>query len=328
MSFAGLLELCAVAAVGFAAATTLACALVYPLLRPWLLRCQPAARARLITTMAGAPILSGATFTSLALVPSLMTAAGLLADHCAEPGHIHLHLCVLHPPAWVGHTMPWVLFGLVLALAIRAFTTVAAGCVEATRIERDLRAISRPAALLDARVVASDVPLSVTVGLWRPTVFLSSGLLRSLPHPFLEVVLAHERGHVARSDLLRSLIVSALSWVHLPWTSRLLLADLALAHEEACDDLAVDAVGSRVVVADAILAVERLLGGMTPVPLAAAFTGGMISTRVERLLQDPTEEPHGAGGAFGAALVVVLGAVTLMPVHHLTEALLNFVLAA
>jgi len=144
---------------------------------------------------------------------------------------------VLHPPAWAGHDLPWVLFGLVLALTIAAATTAARPYASARRIGLGLRAASHPARGLDARVVPSDVPLSVTAGLWRPTIFLSSGLLNALRHPVLDVVVAHERGHVARRDTLRSLIVAALSRVHLPWTRRCLLEDLALAHEEACDDV-------------------------------------------------------------------------------------------
>jgi len=325
MSFAGLLELCAVAAVGFAAAGTLVCGIVYPLLRPRLLRWRPASRAWMIVWVTIAPLLSGATFTGLALAPSLMTAAGMLGDHCAETGHTHAHLCVLHPPAWAGHDLPWVLFGLVLALTTTAATTAARAYASARRIELGLRAASHPARGLDARVVPSDVPLSVTAGLWRPTIFLSSGLLNALRHPVLDVVVAHERGHVARRDTLRSLIVAALSRVHLPWTRRCLLEDLALAHEEACDDVAVGVVGSRVVVADAIVAVERLVGGTAPV-LAVGFTGGTVSARVERLLQDPREERQGARGLLGATFVAALAVVTLVPVHHLTEAFLHLVL--
>jgi Zn-dependent protease with chaperone function len=327
MSFAGLLELCAVAAVGFAAAATLVWGIAYPLLRARLLRWHPTVRAWMIEWITIAPLLSGATFTALALAPSAMTAAGMLGDHCAEVGHAHAHLCVLHPPAWVGHEIPWVLFGFVLALTIAAATTAVRGYVAARRIKRGLLAASRPAPGLDAHVVASDVPLSVTAGLWRPTVFLSSGLLGALRHPVLDVVIAHERGHVARRDTLRSLIVAALSWVHLPWTRRRLLEDLALAQEEACDDLAVGAVGSRVVVADAIVAVERLLGGTAPT-LAAGFTGGTVSARVERLLQDPHEERQGVGGLLAATFVATLAVATLVPVHHLTEAFLHVVLGA
>src|SRR5262249_51190420 len=162
------------------------------------------ARAWMIVWIGVAPILAGTTFTGLALAPSLMTAAGMLGDHCAETGHAHAHLCVLHPPAWAGHDLPRVLFGLVLTLALAAATTAARGYVAARRIERGLRAASHPVPALHGRVVASDVPLSVTAGLWRPTIFLSSGLLDALRHPVLDVVIAHERGHVARRDTLRS----------------------------------------------------------------------------------------------------------------------------
>lgn len=323
MSFAGLIELCAIAALGFAAATTLVCAIGYPLLRRRLGRVPPTVRGWALVGIAAAPLGSGVILTALAVVPSLLSAVGLLVDHCDEHSHAHAHLCLLHPPAWSGHELPWVLVGLVAA---GAATTAARALTDVRRIERRLRAASHHARHLDARVVTSDTPLALTAGLLRHTVFVSSGLLRALSPSFLDVVMAHERAHVARHDALRMLLASMLTWFHVPWTRRHLLADLALAHEQACDDRAVRAVGSRVVVAHAIVAVERLLAGVRPAP-AVAFSGGNVSARVERLLQDD-DEAGAPVGLFGATVVAVLLVSVLAPVHDFTETLLHVVLGA
>jgi hypothetical protein len=261
----------------------------------------------------------------LAIAPSLLTAVGVLGDHCTEPGHSHAHLCVLHPPAWSGHELPWVLFGLASAVAVGAATTAARALVGGRQIERALRAASRPEAGLPARVVVSETPLSLTAGLRRPTIFLSSGLLRALPRPFLDVVIAHERAHVARHDTLRALLASVLAWLHFPWTRHRLLADLALAHEEACDDRAGREVGSRVVVARAIIAVERLLAQAALAP-TAGFMGGNVTARVERLLRDDGDESRGPHGLLAAGVVAALLVSVLVPVHHLTETFLHLVL--
>jgi Zn-dependent protease with chaperone function len=321
--FAGLLELSVIAALGFAAATALACTGVYPLLHPRLQRLAPAPRARVLLGWIAAPAAAGVVLTALAIAPSLLTAAGLLTDHCAEPGHAHAHLCVVHPPPWSGHELPWLFLGAAMIAVLGAVVTAARAIADGVRIERSLRAVSREGRGLPARIVSSDVPLSVTVGLRRPRVFVSSGLLRRLPRPLLDVVVAHERAHVARHDTLYALLAATLGRLHLPWTRRRLLADFALASEEACDDCAAGAVGSRVVVAGAIVAVERLLCGS---PATASFTGSDVTARVERLLRDEDHELTGAPGTMRLALAAAALGLALTPVHHLTETLLHLVL--
>jgi Zn-dependent protease with chaperone function len=325
--FAGLLELSVIAALGFAAATALACTGLEPLLRPWLRRLAPAPRARMLLGWIAAPAAAGVALTALAIAPSLLSAAGLLADHCAEPGHTHAHLCVVHPPPWSGHELPWLLLGIAMVAGLGTLVTAARAIADGIRIERSLRAASEDGRGLPARIVSSDVPLSVTAGLRRPRVFVSSGLLRRLPAPLLDAVVAHERAHVARHDTLYSLLAATLGRLHLPWTRHRLLAELALASEEACDDCAAGAVGSRVLVARAIVAVERLLARGSPAT-ASAFTGGNVTVRVERLLRDENDELTGPPGTVRVALAAAALGLALTPVHHLTETLLHVVLGA
>ncbi len=58
--------------------------------------------------------------------------------------------------------------------------------------------------------IASDQPFAFCVGLWRPQVWVSAGLLDRLDNDELIAVLRHEAHHLHRRDPLRLLVVRAL----------------------------------------------------------------------------------------------------------------------
>jgi hypothetical protein len=119
-----------------------------------------------------------------------------------------------------------------------------------------------------------------------------------------------------------------LSWPHLPALRRALLAELALFSEQACDAEAARRVGDRLLVAEAILAVERLLAARAPVEAAAlpAFGGSPVAERVRELLA-PERTPPPAASTRGLAAFGALGVLTALaladPLHHATEHLIG-----
>ena len=141
----------------------------------------------------------------------------------------------------------------------------------------------------DVRWIPSERAFSVTVGLLRPEIWVSSALGAKLSPRQLEVVLAHEREHVRRRDSLRRWIAHALSWPLPPRTRRALLADLALASEQVCDAEAGRRIGDRLGVAETIVAVERLLAQSPRFqhPAWAAFGDGEVEARVQQLVAVP-----------------------------------------
>lgn len=126
-----------------------------------------------------------------------------------------------------------------------------------------------------------------TAGWWRPSIYLSRQLARSLPPAELSALIAHEAAHVARRDPLRLSVFRFLGrtlfW--LPALSRL-AADMADEAEVEADDRA--AGSSPLVLASAIVAVARWnhQQRVTDVPFAGAVgfaQGDMVERRVRRL---------------------------------------------
>src|SRR5690606_4932593 len=86
----------------------------------------------------------------------------------------------------------------------------------------------------DVLVFPSDEPQAFVLGALRPRVYVSRGLL-SLGRNVLEPVLAHERVHARRRDLLWRALCPMLGVGHWPSVASALRARLATAQEMAAD---------------------------------------------------------------------------------------------
>ena len=316
-----LLLLAATTAVAFGLLAALVAALVYPAVRARHARLPAAGRARRIAAWSAAPWLVGGLLVALCFLPSMWSALGIAADHCPLHDDGHVHLCFEHAPRGPVSLIELLLLGAAATGAGIVFARVVAAQVATWRA---VVALVRGSGKTEGGLIPSSTPLSVTTGLFRPLVLVSTGLRERLRPEVLAVVLEHERAHARRRDPLRLVAAALLSAGHLPSTRRLLLSDLALACEQAADDEAASVVGDRVRVAEAIVAVERVMGS-TGSGLAAAMgmDGASTVARVEGLLREPpTCAPTLLRGLLWgvAAVAAVLLASTL---HHLTETLLE-----
>lgn len=312
-------------AAGFALTAAAGAALVWRLARTRIERAHPVWRARIAFALAAAPAWLPLLALGLVLAPGFGGLLGLGPDHCRVHGD-HVHLCFAHPRA-------------ALTLPLAGLLAIAAGTLAVALVRRvrtlaswrrqlaSLRAGATQRLAADVRLIPSERPFSVTVGLWRPEIWVSTALAEQLPRPQLDAVLAHERAHARRRDALRKLVAQALSRPQLPMVRRELLALLALASEQACDEAAALRVGDRLDVADTLLAVERLVA-RAPVaqhPAWAAFGGGELAARVQQLMDAAPGEPAVIGGWLLFALAVVVCAAA-QPLHHATEHALGWLL--
>lgn len=328
MSGALSIQLGLAAAVLFGVAAAVLVALTYGPVRSSLQRLAPTQRARWLFTLSALPAGSAVVLTALCFLPKLLDVLWSGLDHCAEHGGSHPHLCLVHLPGGAGSMAGWLVLGALLAILL----------AKSVHLGARLRRASRTLALLlrgaqhdrdrGAWVVPSEVPFALTAGLLRPRTFVSEALLAALPEDMASAVLAHEAAHARRRDVLLRLVATVLSLAHLPATRRLLLEDLRLATEQACDEDAGEQLGDRLQVAQALVGLERLLSsGPADVELVGvSFAGSSVVPRVEALLAAPPAT-HGrllvvalAAGLVGA---LALGADTL---HHLTETLLGLLL--
>lgn len=286
--YSGLLQAALLAAACFAFVISLASAAAFHLTRPYLLTLQPGRRAKLLLGWTALPVAGVLAFLTLIFMPTLLGLTGLLADHChLHPDHPHL--CFVHPPQLDGGAMLIaVLVVLVVAIAI-GVTAWVVECWRTARAVGVLANLSEHEETLDMHVVATDAPLAFVAGLGSPRLFVSRHLIAHLTEAQLTIVIAHERAHARRRDALCQLIASVLSRLHLPTCRRQLLADLALAAEQACDEHAVAQSGDRLAVAEAIISVEKLFARWQHNPglLAVShFNGSNVAQRVQSLLVD------------------------------------------
>ncbi|TAK23842.1 MAG: M56 family peptidase [Myxococcaceae bacterium] len=323
MSSVSALQLVLLAGLGFALAAGLVVSAAAPAalarVAPW----DPERRHRALLLLALSPPALGGVGLLAALLPSLLAVGWPAHDHCLAH-HGHVHLCFLHPPTQVASPTSWLLLALAAAWLATRSVVALAGLARANRLARRLLDFQRIDARLGARVLPTATPLCLLVGLVRPKVVLSEGLLSQVSSEDLDVMLHHERAHAVRRDTpVRLLATAATAFVWRPVRTRL-LRELSLAAEQSCDEAAGRAVGDRLRVAEVLLRVERLL--QTPADGLARVTasfGGDLSARVESLL----EEPRPPGTLMRPLALVVLAALALLtasdPLHHATESLLG-----
>lgn len=312
-------------ALACGASTALLAAVSYPLLRARLLSAAPVARADVLFALASAPVVLAMSVAAASFLPSILTWLSLQSDHCAQDLHDHLHLCLLHPPPVTTGAQLWVVPGAVGAILLGGMARELGRGLRTRRALAPLAATSTPDTARGVRWLSSSVPLAVAVGgARRGAVIVASSLRERLAPRELESVIEHERAHLRRRDGAWRTIAAVLAVAHVPSLRRTLIADLALACEEACDDEAVEAVGDRLSVASALVAVSRLWSErvLATAVAAPAFTGADVATRVARLLDEPRQ-----AGAWLPRARTWLGSIGALAagsgreIHHLTETL-------
>jgi Zn-dependent protease with chaperone function len=318
--------LSATTVVLFGGAAALLASLAYSKVRVRLAALPAEARARWVLAWAALPWLVSAALLALCFVPSFWSLLGLVVDHCPLHDDGHVHLCLAHAPQHPVMPLEW---------AVLAAAALGVGAVALRALKAQLATWRAVSALLRVAgddvhaggLVASAEPLSVTAGLVWPLVLISTGLRNRLAPRHVEAVLAHERAHARRRDPLRLVAVALLGAAYATGTRSLLLSDAALACEEAADEEAAGVVGDRTVVAEAIVAVERLLGERAhQIGLAVGMTGCATEVRVEALLRDPIlPSPVASSRRILWGAVVAGALLAASEIHHLTETVLDLI---
>ncbi len=174
------------------------------------------------------------------------------------------------------------------------------------------------------RTLATAHPVACTVGLWRPRIVLSAGLITDLSLAELAAVLSHEWGHVSRHDPLRIALLRLCSdalWF-LPIV-RMLARDSARVMEDAADDVAVVLTHQPLDLAAALVKTAKAQARprWSPVP---AFGGErMVTERVERLLEVVSSRPpqrHTRAWAASAVVATCFLGLLILPSQPAVEA--------
>ena len=207
------------------------------------------------------------------------------------------------------------------------------GAVRRTRV---WMRTARPLALAGTRLPVSeidvDAPLMALVGVLRPRLLVTRGLVAALTDEELAASVAHEVGHSrARDNLTRLVMRAAPDLLTSTAAARAIERRWAAAAEHRADRMAAkDSAVARCALASALVKVARLTPTVTPIaePISTLIDGGEIASRVERLLADaPSARRRSALGwtglvlAAGAAMTGYAPALRL--VHSMTEVLVH-----
>jgi bla regulator protein blaR1 len=161
----------------------------------------------------------------------------------------------------------------------------------------------------DTYVIDADIEPSV-MHVFRPVVLLPSALLGSLPAPQMDAVLAHERQHIERRDILKAQlhgVVEILFWFH-PLVS-LIGRRLLEEREQACDEAVLADGHDAAEYAAGILAVCRHCASSRSRHSMGALAGD-LGRRVRQILAERAPRSLGFTKSFMLSigtLVLTLG---------------------
>jgi Zn-dependent protease with chaperone function len=298
--------LAAVAAVAFGC--SLLCQAALCLGRRRLRGLAPAAQSRVLLAASLAP----------ALVSSAMMAAmifDLAVRRCGA------HLCLLYGSAGVS-PLGAALSGL-LAVRLGRQGWAAFRALRHTRsTARTLESVASPGDA-GSRIVPVDEPQAFVVGLLRPRMYLSEGLLRRTDPRDLKSVMEHERSHIRRRDPLRRLIASLGLAFHLPGIASAIERRLAATQESAADADAARVLGDPPRIAEALVKLARLR--VARLPLAVGLLGSDVESRVRELLSPAARPDRPAPGLLIGVATIGFAAALLVadPIHTAFESLVR-----
>ena len=298
--------LSAVAAVAFGC--SLLCAGVLRLARKWLGGLAPAAQSRVLLAVALAPAVVSTTLLSA-------MAFDLAVRRC------DVHLCLLHGSAALSPLVAGLAVLLAMRLGRQGWAALRA-LRHSRSIARTLEGVASPGGA-GSRIVPVDEPQAFVVGLFRPRMYLSQGLLRTTDARDLESVMEHERSHIQRRDPLRRLIASLGLAFHLPGIASAIERRLAATQESAADAEAARVLGDPPRIAEALVKLARLR--VARLPLAVGILGSDLEFRVRELLSPATRPDRPAPRLLIVVATTGFAAALLVadPIHTAFESLVR-----
>jgi beta-lactamase regulating signal transducer with metallopeptidase domain len=313
-----LLNLISVAITAFVIVTLLISAIV-PLIRSSLDAFDFIARKRILWLMVTSPWWI-ALFCVGILFPR--QGNGYLILWMEKVAHWH-HIDLFIVTSWHGLTL--VIAAVVLAVLIN---------ISFIQVRRHSIAIHNLFKLSDVQPIAGQnedtvfsislsMPAAFTIGLFKPKVYLTSGLLQQLEQSAVDIIIQHELAHVRARDPLFKSIYAFFCLLYPKPIRRSLQQDFTLLTEQQADD-AVTLYHDNLDVAQALVTVakkQRLLPVSCEGVQVSHFSKDQITLRVENLLS-PREQVSGAKLAFTGLCFLVTTLFTLSTVdslHHLIE---------
>ena len=280
---------------------------LYALLRSRLLSCRPDQGSLLLLGWLALPALGSLWLSGLLYWPAI--AQWLVPAHC------HGGSCLQHGP--VSSWSPLPATALLCWVAYRLLQSLSQLWLPARRLQRQLELGGRDRG--DYIELPDEQVAAFTLGCWRPTVYLSRGLLAQCDDRDRAIILAHEQAHLRRRDNSRRLLAALFSAPQPSGWARPALADHQLLCEQACDEQASGRL-CREEVAATLLRIARLQQGALPAG-SCAFADGHTERRIRALLLPAPEPMPSVRMAQLLATPLLLFVLLVAPLHELLEIL-------
>lgn len=199
--------------------------------------------------------------------------------------------------------------GWVLARRLLADSTPLNHAPLQTRLKRLTDALKIRRRLRVFESSAAGIPM--VIGFMRPAIVLPTALITGMPWQQCDAILAHELAHIRRRDEfwnLLQIVIETLLFYHpaVWWLSR----RIRMERENCCDDLAIEACGDRLALAEGIASIEadRLVRHRALLALSAAGTGdtGQTLQRIQRILGVPASRRGLRGSGLAGLLILTL----------------------
>jgi|GEM_PF-1622816 len=293
------------------------CALISPAYLRWVRKFEPQSRILLLRVFITAPLLGGIALGLMASLPSLSHVSRLPLDHCHDPAG-----CFGGYNAHVVSNFEFSVVLLLVSLFVWALFKANKQKRRSDFINLKIKSASQGDQIKNVRVIDADSPVAFSVGLLRPFIVVSTGLMDQLSAIESKVVYAHEAAHVVNKDNLYKFIFALVANFHLPNIGKTFLDEHALSIELRADAYAAGQVRSPVVIAEAILSVQRIVQShpLSGGGVLSHFSGSAIEQRIGFLLGNTRGIKLGNRSLvlsfFGVLCLMGLGAV---PFHNLLE---------
>jgi TonB family protein len=238
---------------------------------------------------------------ALVFVPLLTIVSNVgarLVDVLRPSGGVHATTVWLIPAGTIAHdatqlaapVASWIIAVWLIGAAVQGSRLVAS----LLRIER----IRRNAAPLDicgeCVLVSTDVTIPIAAGLLKPVVIIPKMVVETLAPNDLERVVAHERAHIRRKDILGNLIQRSIEAVLFFNPCVYIIGrNLINERESACDDVAVQQTGAVTDYAECLASLAQSVRRRQAPLLTPSALGSRnaLVARIERLAR------NGASGA-------------------------------
>jgi len=181
----------------------------------------------------------------------------------------------------------------------------------------------------DVFIIDSSIPTAFTGGLFKPSCFISKGLIEQLDSDDIEIIIQHELAHIHYADPIKKWIFSFFTAYFTPTVNKILKSMMAIAIEQAADSFFVKSQQQANDVASTLvrftkLAAQYSIHEQYKSELLVHFCRQSIEQRVLHLLSDNQFKPFPMKVVLLAIIILsIMSTTSVDSLHHVIETLFN-----